>query len=306
MGIARRNNPKIVVVLGPTSSGKSDMAVEICHDFNGEVISADSRQVYKGMNIGSGKITTEEMRGVKHHLLDVANPNNKFSVANYKKMATIAATNIISQEKIPVVCGGTAFYIQAFVDGLIIPKVSPDWNLRKKLEQQTKEELFKQLTKIDKHRAKNIDKDNKVRIIRAIEIVTKTKKPVPKIKEKSPYNPLFLGIKVNQELLEQRIWQRIEKRLQEGMIEEVIDLFNSGISYKRLESFGLEYRWIARYLQKKISYDEMKNELFIDTRKFSKRQMRWWKNDQRINWIETYKEAKSLIQDFYTPRTNTP
>jgi tRNA dimethylallyltransferase len=298
MGIKRDNNPKIVVVLGPTASGKSDLAVHLAKKFNGEVISADSRQVYKGMNIGTGKITKREMQRVPHHLLDVANPKRRFSVSQYKILAEKAIEKIIKEEKLPIICGGTAFYIKSLVDGIIIPEVSPDWQFRKKLEKKNNEELYSKLLKLDPVRAKNIDKKNKRRLIRALEIIEKTKNKVPKTKIKKLYSPLFLGMKINQEELNKKIDERLKKRLDQKMVEEIKRLRKSGVSFKRLEEFGLEYKWIALYLQEKATYEKSVESLSTDIKKFSKHQMVWWKHDKRINWIEKYNEAEELLKAF--------
>ncbi len=298
MGIKRKDRPKIIVVLGPTSSGKSDLAVKLSLRFNGEVVSADSRQVYRGMDIGSGKITPEEMRGVPHHLLDVASPKRKFTVSQYKKLSEKAIEKILKKKKIPVVCGGTAFYITALVDGIVIPGVSPDWNLRKELEKKNTEELYKELKEKDPARAKSIDKGNKRRLIRALEIVEKTKKPVPEIKTDPSYSPLYLGIKIDRKKLNEKIKKRLERRLEMGMIEETEKIRNTGVSWKRIEGFGLEYRWTALYLENKITYEEMKQGVLTDTQGLVKKQMQWWKRDKRIKWIKNYREAETRTKKF--------
>ncbi len=298
MGIKRKDRPKIIVVLGPTSSGKSDLAVKLSLQFNGEVVSADSRQVYREMDVGSGKITPEEMKDVPHHLLDVASPKRKFTVAQYQKRAEIAIKKTLKKKKIPVICGGTAFYITALVDGIVIPEVSPDWDLRKELEKKSTEQLYKELKEKDPVRAKNIDKGNKRRLIRALEIIEKTKKPVPEIKKNPPYSPLYLGIKTDQNKLNEKIKKRLEKRLKMGMIEETKKIKNSGVSWKRIEGFGLEYKWTALYLQNKITYEEMKQGILTDTQRLVKKQMQWWKRDKRIKWIKNYREAETLTKKF--------
>jgi tRNA dimethylallyltransferase len=298
MGIKGKNKPKIVVLLGPTASGKSDLAVKLAKKFNGEVISADSRQVYKGMDVGTGKIKKEEMQKIPHHLLDVISPKRRFSVSQYKKLAEKEIQKILKKEKLPIICGGTAFYIKALVDGIIIPEVSPDWNLRKILEKKTTETLYQKLLKLDSTRAKKIDKNNKRRLIRALEIIEKTKNKIPKTKTFLLYNPLFLGIKIDQEKLNRKIDKRLKKRLSQKMIEEVKKLRRSGVSFKRLEEFGLEYKWVALYLQKKFTYEEAIESLSTDIKKFSKRQMVWWKHDKRISWIENYKQAEKITKDF--------
>ena len=289
---------KLIVILGPTASGKSELAVKIAKTFNGEVISADSRQVYKGMDIGTGKITKKEMEGIPHHLLDVASPKRKFTVAQYQKLALKAINKIFRKGKIPILCGGTGFYIQAVVDGIVIPEVPPDWKLRKKLEKKSVKELYQILKKLDPKRAKTIEKENSRRLIRAIEIARKIGQ-VPALKKKPlPYPVLMLGIIKEKKGLSSLIKKRLLKRLKRGMIAEVKRLKNSGLSWKRLEEFGLEYRWVARYLQKKISYQEMLEKLQKDIEHFAKRQMTWFKRDKRIHWIKNYQEAEKLTKKF--------
>ena len=153
--------PKLIVILGQTATGKSGLAIKLAKKFSGEIISADSRQVYKGMDIGTGKVTKKEMKGVPHYLLGVASPKRYFTVIQYKKLAMRAINKILKKGKLPILCGGTGFYIQAVVDGIVIPEVSPDWKLRKKLEKKSKKELFKILKELDSKRAKTIDKNNK-------------------------------------------------------------------------------------------------------------------------------------------------
>jgi len=298
MGLKEKYKNKLIVILGPTASGKSDLAVEIAKKFDGEVISADSRQVYKGMDIGTGKITKKEMQGIKHYLLDVVSPKTRFTIAQYQKKANKAIKDIIEKGKLPILCGGTGFYIQSIVDNIVIPKVKPDWKLRKILEKQTCEQLFKKLKTLDPIRVKDIDKHNKRRLIRAIEIVLKTKKPIPELKKNQPYNVLMLGIKIDKNELKKRIEKRLAKRLKQGMIEEIKKLHKSGISYKRLEELGLEYRYVAYYLQNKKDEQEMIEKLQKETEHYVKRQMTWFKKDKRIIWIKNKKTAKTLIKKF--------
>lgn len=293
-----KDKAKIIVVLGPTAAGKSDLAVELAGKFNGEIISADSRQVYKGMDIGTGKITRKEMKGIPHHLLDVASPRKKFSVAQYRKLALESIKRILKKGKVPFVVGGTAFYIYALIDGILIPEVKPDWKLRKNLEKKTSKELFSRLKKLDPERAKNIEKENKRRLIRALEIVIKSKRPVPKIKKDPvPYPVLILGVKKDRKEIKNLIRKRLSKRLKKGMLSEVKKLKKS-LSWKRLEEFGLEYRYLARYLQGKTDYLKMTEKLQKEIEHFSKRQMTWFKKDRRIRWIENRRQAERLVKNF--------
>lgn len=331
--VCQEDNKKIIVILGPTASGKSELAVKVAKYISknwsrifkkkltsvknnskailAEIISADSRQVYKGMDLGTGKVPRDKQnktkknsnvyfyRGVPHHLIDIVSPKQQFSVANYVKRAQKVIKKLFKENKIPIICGGSAFYIKALVDGLNIPNVKPDYKLRKELEKKSTEELFKMLKKLDPQRAKTIDKNNKRRLIRAIEIVTKTKEKVPELKfSPLPHPVLCLGIKIDKNTLKERIRKRLLKRLKAGMVKEVENLKKSGLSWKRIESFGLEYKWIAYYLQGKINYQEMIEKLQKDIEHFAKKQMTWWKKDKRIHWIQNFKEAQKLIEDF--------
>jgi len=276
--------PKILVILGPTATGKSDLAVKLAKKLNGEVISADSRQVYKGLDIGSGKITKKEMRGVPHHLLDVANPKRVFSVAQFKKLAEKKINEILKRKKLPIICGGTGFYIDTLVNDLNYPKVKPNKKLRAELEKKTALQLLKILRKLDPARAKNIDIHNKVRLIRAIEIA-KSLGGVPKIKSGQPYDAAFIGLDLPDLTLQEHIRARLKRRLGAGMVAEVARLHNSGVSYRRLESLGLEYKNCALFLQKKISKDEMIENILTESFQYAKRQRTWFKRNENIEWL---------------------
>ncbi len=290
--------PKIIVIAGLTASGKSALAVKIAKKFGGEVISADSRQVYEGMDIGTGKITKKEMARIPHHLLDVANPKRQFSVAQYKRLAAQAIKKIINRGKIPIICGGTGFYIQAITENLSIPKIKPDAKLRIALEKKSTKELFSQLKKSDPRRAKNIDKNNRRRLIRALEIIIKSGKKVPPLKSKPEYEALFIGVSRKSKELKELIKTRLLKRLKQDMVKEIINLKKSGLSWKRLENFGLEYCYIAYYLQNKLSYDEMVAKLQKEIEHYAKRQMTWFNRNKKIHWIANSKQAAKLVNNF--------
>lgn len=291
---------KLIVILGPTASGKTDLSIKLAKKYNGQIVSADSRQVYRGLDVGSAKITKKEMQGIPHYLLSVANPKRKFSVAQYQKLALRAIKNIQKEDKLPFLVGGTGFYIQSVVDGIVIPEVKPDWVLRKKLEKKSNQELFKLLLQKDPERAKNIDKNNPRRLIRALEIILKTGKAVPKFSAQdgpaSGWNVLQIGILKNKEELKKNINKRLLKRIN-FIIKEVKKIYKN-LSWNRLEEFGLEYRYVAQYLQNKISKEKMIQLIQKESEHFAKRQMTWFKKDQRINWITNNIEAKRLIDDF--------
>lgn len=288
---------KLIVILGPTASGKSALGVNLARLFNGEIISADSRQVYRGLDIGSGKITKKEMKGVPHHLLDVANPARKFSVAQYQKLATKAVKDIQKRCKLPLLVGGTGFYIQSVVDGIVIPEVKPNWKLRKKLSTYKTGKLYQLLSQLDPVRAKNIDAKNPVRLIRAIEIVKATKKPITPLIKKRQLNVLQIGVTKSPKELQRTIATRLRKK-ERGMVAEVKKLRRNGLSYKRLEELGLEYRFVAQYLQGKISRQEILQQIQKESWQYAKRQMTWFRRDETVHWITTQAQAKKLVKKF--------
>lgn len=287
------------MILGPTASGKSTLAIKLAQTINGEVISADSRQVYKGMNLGSGKVTKKEMDGVSHHLLDVSSPKKVFTVAQFQKLGQEKINEIVERGNVPIICGGTGFYIQALVDSVVFPDVPPNQKLRATLEKKTTEQLAEMLKKIDRRRYSEIDTNNRLRVIRAIEIA-KVLGKVPKMTKKTQYNPLFIGINPDQETLKKNINQRLKARFKQGMIKEIEGLHRSGVSWKRLENFGLEYRNIALFLQKKLGKTEMVEKLETEINQFAKRQMTWFKKDKRIRWFEPteWSKIKKYSQKF--------
>lgn len=282
------NKPKIIVILGPTSSGKSDLAVNFAKKMNGEVVSADSRQVYKGLDIGSGKITKKEQKGVRHHLLDVVDPNKnkqkRFTVNDYQELAYKAIDDILARNKMPIICGGTGFYIQAIVDGIVLPDVDPQMGIRKELDILTTNELFSKLKKVDLNKSKVIDKNNRPRLIRAIEIAMVLGKN-RKIIKKPKYDALQIGINYSLPLLKEKIEARLLRRLNLRMIDEVRMLHKKGLSWKRMEELGLEYRYISLYLQDKMTKQEMVETLEIKIYQYAKKQLTWFKRDERIWWV---------------------
>jgi len=274
------------VILGPTASGKSALGVKLAKKINGEIISADSRQVYKGLDIGSGKITRKEMGGIPHYCLDIFSPKKIFTVVDFKKCAEKAIEKIFAKNKIPIIVGGTGLYIQAIVDNIVLPEVKPNWKLRKELEKKTTEEMFGMLKKLDPERARNIDAKNPRRLIRAIEIAKKLGK-TPKLMSMSrrDLDIRQIGIKLPDEILKKNIEKRIKKMLKNGLVAETKKLKSSVLPWKRIYELGFEYKYPALFLQNKISKDEMLAKMLIENRQYSKRQMTWFKRDKRIKWI---------------------
>lgn len=292
--------PKIVVILGPTSAGKSAVAIKLAKKFNGEVVSVDSRQIYRGMDIGTGKVTEEETESIPHWMLDIASPRKNFSAAQFKKKADKVIADILKRGKLPILCGGTGFWIKSIVDNVTYPEVKPDWELRKKLSNENADALFKKLQKLDPERAKNIDAKNKVRLIRAIEICRAIGK-VPEKKSAPQYQALQIGVSVPKVKLHAKIKKRLDDRWRDGMLAEVERLHQEGLSYKKIQAFGLGYFWIPEYLQEKITLEELYEKVYLAEKDYAKRQMTWFAKDKRILWLEEYQDMEKEVQEFIEP-----
>lgn len=288
------NKPKILVVLGPTATGKSDLAVELALKYNGEIISADSRQVYTGMDLGTGKITKTEMRGVPHHMLDIVSPNSVFNVSKYKIKTQKIITDILKKGKLPIICGGTGFYIDAVVNNITFPEVLPNSELRKKLETKTCEQLIMFLEKLDENIAKTVDSKNKVKIIRAIEIAKALGK-VPPVKLEPLYDAIQIGLITPDKTLKDRIKTRLVNRIKAGMLREGQRLHKGGVSWRRMENLGLEYRYMARHLSGQITLEQMIEQLNSKIWQYARRQKTWFKRNKDIQWYQIGPKANQKI-----------
>lgn len=291
---------KVIVVLGQTATGKSDFAVRLAQTLGTtttkyEIISADSRQVYTGLDLGTGKITKKEMKGVPHHLLDVISPKKVFSAATFKELGTEAIKEIALRGNTTIICGGTGFYIDTLLGSVSLPEVPQDEKLRARLEKLSTEKLLAKLEKLDSTRAKTIDRNNRVRIIRAIEIATALGSvPVLKKKELS-YDVFFIGLALPDEILRERIHVRLKKRIKIGMIEEAEQLHTQKLSWKRMRELGLEYKYLADFLTKKISKEEMITLLEYAIWHYAKRQKTWFQRNKEIVWIDPREESATKL-----------
>jgi len=292
--------PKAIAVVGPTAAGKTKLGVELSNKFNGEIVSADSRQVYKYLDISTGK-DKEDYGEVPYHLIDILEPDKEITVADFQKNAFSAIDDILKRKKLPVVVGGSPFYVYAIIEGWQFPKFEKDEKLRKKLNKLSLLELQNILQKIDPKAYENVDRENSRRLIRAIEVCTLSGQDFEKSKpiSKPRYDFLFLGIKFSNEELKKRIRKRLEDRLGEGMIEEVKSIVTKKLaSYADLEKMGLEPRFIAYYLQKKINKRELEDLLLKNIYHFAKRQMTWFRKDKRIQWVKNTREAEEAVRNF--------
>ncbi len=320
-----KTSNKILVILGPTAVGKSGTAIKLAKKFNGEIISADSRQIYKGMKINSGAVPITNKKdnekiiavsdGIPHYFVNIAKPTEEYSVAKFKREAEKIITDILLRDKLPIICGGTGFWIKAIVNDVSFPEVKPNWKLREKLDKKSTEELFAKLKKVDPTRAKTIDAKNKVRLIRALEICEKLGK-VPKILSRghtssvaiapprgttsfhSNWEFLQIGINRPKEELHERIKLNIKNRMHEGMIKEIEEL-HTNLSWNEIEKFGLSFKLIPQYLRGEISLqEELKEKIYLAEKNYAKRQMTWFKKDNNILWLEDYNTTEKATINF--------
>jgi tRNA dimethylallyltransferase len=298
--------PKLIVIVGPTASGKSDLAIKIAKRFDGQIVSADSRQIYRGLNIGTAKPTKLERQEVKHYLIDIKNPDQPFDAAAYQKEALRAIKKIIAAGKIPILVGGTGLYIASVTENLRFPKVKPNPSLRQKLNQELKQKginyLYQKLIRLDPEAAYIVDPNNPRRVIRALEITLGTKKPFSASRRRG--KPLFdclqIGINRPKEELKKRINRRIEAMVKEGLVAEVKNLikkYPAGLN--AFEAIG--YREIIDYLQGKTSLEEAIELMKQNTWRYAKRQMTWFKKNKNIIWLADPKKAFPIIRGFLSP-----
>jgi tRNA dimethylallyltransferase len=300
-------HPKLAVLLGTNASGKSALGIRLARHFGGEIISADSRQVYRGLDLGSGKITPEQARLVPHHLIDVADVADYYSLADYQQAAQYTIDLLTRAGKLPFLVGGTGLYVSAIVEGYQLVDVPPNKPLRAELENLPLPQLLHRLAQADPEAARRIDPHNPRRLIRALEIAAAGRAAAAARQSSPRYDCLQLGLSWPKDILEQRIQQRLQDRLAAGMIDEVAALRRAGVSDLRLEKLGLEYRYLSRYLRGELgSLDELRRQLGIAIRQFAKEQLTWFKRDRRIVWLDAsrdyFQEACQRIQEWISSK----
>lgn len=292
----------LIVILGPTACGKSGLGVELAKSYGGEIVSADSRQIYRGLDLGTGKITPEEMEGVPHHLLDVAQPGEPYSVAQFQAHAYAAIDGILARGRLPFLVGGTGLYLRSVSEGYVFHAAPPDPALRAQLEALPIEALRERLTA----NRVPLDEDcyhNRPRLVRLIEKWENGEDPHAEAERDPRYRTLTLGVSYPREVICARIDRRLQARLDAGMVEEVAALRQQGVSDGFLEGLGLEYRYITWYLQGKLtSEEELFDELGRAIKRFAKRQVSWFKKDREAHWLnmdaDPVAEAQALVDSF--------
>ena len=290
---------KLIAVVGTNASGKSSLGVRLARAFDGEIVSADSRQVYRGMDLGSGKIRPEDMMGVKHHLLDVVEPGEFFSMADFQRLAYRAIDDICARGKIPFLVGGTGLYVDSVTKGYELSDKAPDLKYRDELETLSTPELYSML--MEKQPGLDIDPNNRNRVMRVLEKLHDGDSALPAARPR--YDVLTLGVRWDRETLKKRIDERLDRRTAEGMIDEVRRLRAEGAGDEFLLKLGLEYRYITEYLTGVWPDEEtMLKELSLAIKRFAKRQVTWFKRDESIYWLDMtanpYEEACGKIEDF--------
>ncbi len=288
---------RIIIIVGPTASGKTALAIALAKKLNGEIISADSRQLYRGLDIGTGKVTTAEMDGISHHLLDVADPSSTYTAHDFARDAREKIENILQRGKTPIIAGGTGFYVDTLLGRIQPAAVPKNQTLRDVLAEKSEDELFQMLQTQNSVRAEgmnNSERRNKVRLIRALEI--SAGKPVASLPPTPfPYPVIWLGLKPDMKQLREKIQRRLDERLAHGMVDEVRTLHAQGLSYARMESLGLEYRYLALFLQGKITEADMRTQLEQKIWQYAKRQMTYWKRNSQIRWL-THDYEKTALE----------
>ncbi len=283
----------VYAIVGPTGVGKTSLSIKLAKKIGGEVLSADSRQVYTHLTIGTEKISKRAMKGVRHHLMDVRHPRNVYTVANFKHDGTKAIDEIVARGAHPIIVGGTGWYVDALLRGVVLPDVPPNPILRKQLETRSVAQQFALLKKLDPVRASSIDPNNSRRLVRAIEIAKHLGK-VPTAPAVAPYSVTWLGI-LPPAQYEQDLVKRLRKQLRAGLLKEIQMLLAMRITKKRINELGLEYRTGLRYLNGDISKKEMESVMTQELRQLGKRQMTWFKKNPEISW-KSYEEHCADIE----------
>lgn len=296
--------PNIYVIGGPTASGKSKLAVELAKRINGEIISADSMQIYKDMNIGTAKLTKEEMQGIKHHLLDFVSPEERYSVANFKTDVKIKIEEILKKGKTPIIVGGTGLYIDSMIYGIEFQDEKIDKEYREELnelaEKEGLERLYEEARKIDPEAMKKISINDKKRIIRVLEIYHKTGKTKTEVEKESrkneiKYNYKMFAITMNREKLYERIEKRVDQMIEQGLIEEVQSILNKYHKFPTAMQ-GLGYKEVVEYLENKLTKEEMIEKIKKKTRHYAKRQLTWFRKNKETIWLDGEKPLEKNLE----------
>lgn len=294
---------KVIVIGGPTASGKTSLSIELAKKINGQIVSADSMQIYEDMNIGTAKPDKEEMQSIKHYLIDFISPENRYSVADYKKDAKKAIKEIIEKGKTPIVVGGTGLYIDSLIYEIEYNEIQTDLKYREELEKRVLEEglenLYNEAKKIDPEAIKKISINDKKRILRILEIYKETKKTKTQLELESRKEPEYdykvFAINMDREILYDRINKRVDIMIEKGLIEEVKNICNK---YKEFPTAmqGLGYKEVVEYLEKKVTKEEMIEKIKMESRRYAKRQLTWFRKNKQTIWLDGLQDVQNNIK----------
>ena len=295
---------KVIVICGPTASGKTALSIELAKKINGEIVSCDSMQIYKEMNIGTAKPTKEEMQGIKHYMIDIISPDERYSVADYKKQAKEAIKEILSKGKVPIVVGGTGLYVDSLIYEIDYPEIEFDEKYREELEQEVEERgleaLYEKAKEIDEEAIKKISSNDKKRILRILEIYHATGKNKTEQEKESTKTPVEFDYKVfalnmDREKLYERINKRVDLMIENGLIEEVENIYKKYNKFKTA-MLGLGYKEVVKYLEKRLTKEEMIEKIKQETRKFAKRQLTWFRKNKETIWLNADDTIQNTIK----------
>ncbi len=293
------DNKPLIAIVGPTATGKSDLAIYLAQEFGGEVINADSRQVYRYMDIGTAKLIREELVIIPHHLIDIINPDEDFSLARYKEMVIEKIDEIHKRGKVPILAGGSGQYVWALLEGWEIPRIEPDPELRQRLEEKAAagkaDELYRELEEIDPEAAQNIDPRNIRRVIRALEVSSQTGKLFSRLKTKvtPPYDAIIIGLTTDRKELYRQTDERIESMIEKGLVEEVKKLKKMGYGTDLPSMSSIGYKQVMKYLDGEISLESAIQQIKTETHRLVRRQYTWFSlTDERIKWLDVQDDFK--------------
>ncbi len=299
-----KQKPKVIVICGPTASGKTGLSIQLAKQIDGEIISSDSMQIYQDMNIGTAKPSVEERQGIPHYLLDFLPPNKRYSVADFKKDAMLAIETILSHGRVPIIVGGTGLYVDSLIYNIEYPEITVDLSYRNQLEESAKKEglasLYKQAEKIDLQAMQSISPNDKKRIMRVLEIYHQTGKTKTQLEELSrktlpPYDYHVFAINMDRQILYDRINLRVDKMIEQGLIEEVKNILQKYDEFPTAMQ-GLGYKEVVSYLQGKMTKEEMIEKLKMETRRYAKRQLTWFRKNKEIIWLNGLDPIQKNIQ----------
>ena len=295
---------KVLVITGPTATGKSNLAIDVANKLNGEIVSADSMQIYKNLDIATAKVPLSKRKGIKHHLVDSFDFNSNYSVANYQKDARKTIEDILSRNKLPILTGGTGLYIKSVIDDVNFPDGELNNKTRKQLEETLKtkgiDPIYLELKKVDPDSAELIDINNHRRIIRALEVYKNTGKPFSSFSAESKrfYETVIIGLNMPRDILYERINERIDNMISDGLIDETKTLIKSSFKDTRIAKQALGYKEITEYLENKVELEDAINNLKKRTRNYAKRQLTWFNKDERIVWVDSTNYNNALKETF--------